>query len=144
MATFTPGAEFAFKIINHTNDSNVKYNLNFIQTSGILSIPSLAVTGLDGITSPKGSSSVHVLTLPGKTFEKGSYPTLDIRGSVVNFRFWSGGLNQYINILPDNGFHITSDRDNFNAANNGRYRVTVDAGGYSENVSNIFFQVYDN
>lgn len=141
MATFSPSTAFGFFFKNHTINSNVKYDLSFVKYKD--PIPSAVVASSKGEVSAGKMNGFEFSTIPGYTLEEGAFPCLNIDGTSVYFRFWSGGSNQYINILNKNGFNITEDKESFNSASNGRYRVTVDAGGHDAYINHIFFQIYN-
>lgn len=58
-----------------------------------------------------------------------------------NFRFWSSGNEQYVNICDVNGFSITDDTSEQNNASGNGYSIGLGGGGGDCTTQNICIQV---
>lgn len=82
----------------------------------------------------------------GSSIEQGNVNIVTSLGTPTNpgFRFWSGGSDQYINVLGGDGWKVTKDTDEISEVTGNGFRVTVDGGGVNDpTVSDIYIQVYN-
>ena len=135
MASFRLGPEFKFHFINRTNGS-LSYDLGSVgQTGNVGSVES----------GQSGESGSFTLMGIGSTLEEGNVVVVKIRGdNNPGIRFWSGGGEQYINLLGGNGYTVTRDNSEISELTGNGFRLTVDGGGNNEpDVNHIYFQAYN-
>ena len=70
-----------------------------------------------------------------------SVPLMTIDGKQLNVQFWSGGGNQYVNLIGGNGFSITENTKLQNNAVGNGFEVQLGGAGGNLTNYNICFQI---
>ena len=153
MTTFSNSNSWSFNFIFENNSSyGVTVNLDPILSqlsyggqSGYTYFNSTIGASMVGynvpITLPAGTTGTWSGSSPGGEIQYGSASLFTVNNATVNFWFWSGSGDQYINLLADNGFSVSVNTSIQNNLTGNGVDIGLGGCGGSLNTQNVCIQI---